>query len=95
MILGAAIAVTLELVVFLPVSILAALAFAKWTPQSRDHRAGAITGAGLPFLYLAWVNREPGDSTPWPWLIIGVGLMATGLVAHRRQRASEPSDRAA
>jgi hypothetical protein len=85
MIPGAAIVVTLELVVFLPLSMLAALAFAKWIPHSRDHWEGAITGAGLPFLYVAWINREPGDFSPWPWLIIGLALMIVGVVAHQRQ----------
>jgi len=35
--LGVVIGVTLELVVFLPVSALVALAVAKWLPQDRDH----------------------------------------------------------
>jgi hypothetical protein len=86
MLLGAAIATTLELVVFLPVSILATLAAARWLPRGRDEWEGVISGFGLPFLYVAYVNRGPGDESPWPWLVVGVGLVVAGVVVHRRAR---------
>lgn len=82
-VLGVVLAVTLELVVFLPLSVLAALALARWLPRSRDHWEGLLTGAGLPFLLVAYLNRDPGGSSPWPWLVIGVALVVAGVVLHQ------------
>jgi membrane protein implicated in regulation of membrane protease activity len=87
MVIGAAIAVTLELVVFLPLSVLMAIAAARWLPRSRSGWEGAISGLGLPLLCVAYVNRDPGDSSPWPWLVVGAGLLLAGVVIHRRARA--------
>jgi membrane protein implicated in regulation of membrane protease activity len=87
MVVGVAIGVTLELVVFLPLSVLAALAVARWLPRSRDGWEGAISGLGLPFLLVAYINHDPGDLSPWPWLVVGLGLLIAGVLLHRRARA--------
>jgi hypothetical protein len=84
MLLGAVIGVTLEFVVFLPVSILGSLAVARWLPRSRVGWEGVISGLGLPLLVVAYINRDPGDLSPWPWLVVGVGLLAAGLLIHHR-----------
>jgi membrane protein implicated in regulation of membrane protease activity len=86
-VVGAAIGATLELVLFLPVTILVALAVARWLPRSRDAWEGAISGLGLPFLLVAYLNRGPGDLSPWPWLVVGLGLLIAGVLLHRRSRA--------
>jgi hypothetical protein len=54
---------------------------------------GLVSGAGLPLLYVAWLNRDgPGEvcrrvangvectqqSSPWPWLGVGLALVAAG-----------------
>ena len=88
--LGVVIGVTLELVVFLPVSALVALAVARWLPQSRDHWEGVLTGIGLPFLYVAYINRGPGDFSPWPWLAIGIALTVAGVVLHQPRVRHRP-----
>ena len=87
MVLGVAIGVTLEFVVFLPVTVLVALAVARWVPRSRAQWEGIISGLGLPFLLVAYVNRGRGDSSPWSWLVVGLGLLVAGVLAHRRARA--------
>jgi hypothetical protein len=66
-------------------------------PSTRRGASGGLAGAGLPLLYVAWVNRSgPGNictytptSTscgqqydPWPWLIAGLVLITVGIVAH-------------
>ncbi len=57
---------------------------------------GIISGAGLPLLYVAYLNRGgPGNVcttfasgqsctqewSPWPWLAVGVVLVVTGVAA--------------
>lgn len=88
MVLGVAIGVTLEFVLFLPVTVLVALAVARWLPRSRDQWEGVISGLGLPFLLVAYINRDPGDWSPWPWLVVGLGLLIAGVLLHRRARAA-------
>jgi hypothetical protein len=62
---------------------------------------GFATGAGVPFLYVAYVNRQgPGTVChaigtgryrgsecgevldPWPWLVVGLVLIAVGVVGY-------------
>ena len=71
------------------------------TVGDRRHRSvfGLLTGAGLPLLWVAYVQRQGPGTTCWhtatsagcdqylnpvPWLIVGITLVLTGLVAHRR-----------
>lgn len=67
------------------------------TPADRS-LAGAVSGASLPLLYVAWLNRAgPGEVcrvevrftecserwSPWPWLVAGLVLLAAGVTAFR------------
>jgi hypothetical protein len=60
---------------------------------------GLLTGAGLPLLLVAYVQHQGAGTTCWhkassagcdqylnplPWLIVGITLVLTGLVAHTR-----------
>ena len=69
--------------------------------RRRQGVLGLLSGAGLPFLLVAYLNRSgPGwscsvdDSTtsctdqfsPWPWLMIGVALVGAGVVLAERSR---------
>jgi hypothetical protein len=63
--------------------------------------AGMISGAGLPVLYVAWLNRDgPGEVctrtatqvsctdewSPWPFVALGVVLLVGGVFAFLRNR---------
>lgn len=69
-------------------------------PQSRRSAFGLLTGGGMLLLYVAWVQRHGPGTTCWqtatgsgcdqhlnplPWLVLGLVLVAAGLVAHARQ----------
>jgi hypothetical protein len=60
---------------------------------------GFLTGAGLPLLWVAYVQRQGPGTTCWhtassagcdqhlnplPWLIVGITLVLTGLIAQTR-----------
>lgn len=94
----------------LPFAVGGLLALQKWG-GSRKSSVGLISGVGLPFLYIAYLNRDgPGtvctafgnggqqcteEWSPWPWLLIGVALVALGVALFvkeaRRHRAPLPS----
>jgi hypothetical protein len=58
---------------------------AGWYDRRREAVAGIATGAGLPLLFVAYLNRhEPFD--PWPWFAIGLCLVAAGLAWAARSR---------
>jgi len=98
---GVVFALGLDVVFLLPVAGLSGL-IVGLLPGSRRHIEGAITGAGLPFLYVAYLNRQgPGTAcysdgaggggcedllNPWPWLAIGVALVVGGIVLSERNR---------
>jgi hypothetical protein len=85
----------------LPIALVGLLALVKWG-GNRKSSAGLISGVGLPIIYIAYLNRGgPGDIctpygqggqqctqewSPWPWLIIGLGLVIFGVVVFLRQR---------
>jgi hypothetical protein len=63
--------------------------------------AGLLSGAGVPMLYVAWLNRDgpgevcSGDSraiscgdewSPWPFVGVAVVLLVAGAVVFTRQR---------
>ncbi len=77
----------------LPVAVLATLALTR-NPASLSWVRGLVAGLGLPLLYIAYINRNgPGDvcrstqtsntctseTSPWPWLAIGLVLIAAGF----------------
>jgi hypothetical protein len=62
---------------------------------------GLLTGAALPVLYVAWLNRDgPGEVctrtatslscedewSPWPFVAVSLVLMVAGLVVFARRR---------
>jgi hypothetical protein len=64
--------------------------------------AGMISGAGLPVLVVAWLNRGgPGEVcthtatsvsctdewSPWPFLVVAVALMIAGIVVFAVRRS--------
>jgi len=71
-------------------------------PGSRRHIEGVIVGAGLPFLYVAYLNRQgPGtvcysdghggggctdNFNPLPWLVIGLVLIVGGVMLYVRNQ---------
>ena len=86
-------------VLALPVALVALLAMLKWGSW-RKSSLGLISGVGLPLLYVAYLNRNgPGwvcrsygnggqtcedSGSPWPWLLIGAALVATGILLFER-----------
>ncbi len=73
------------------------------TVGDRNHRStfGLLTGAGLPLLWVAYVQRQgPGTIcwhtassagcdqylNPLPWLVVGITMVLAGLVGQTRQR---------
>ena len=86
-----------------PLTALPALLLGALVATVGDRRHGSasgfLTGAGLPLLWVAYVQRQGPGTTCWhtassagcdqhlnplPWLIVGVTLVLTGLIAHRR-----------
>lgn len=79
-----------------PLVIVAAVLLLRW-PRSRTAAMfGAVSGLGLVLLYVAYLNRGgPGDVcsttasgqscvtewSPWPWLVAGIALVASGVAA--------------
>jgi hypothetical protein len=76
-------------------------AFLLWALEFGWGLAGMLTGAGLPLLYVAWLNRDgPGEvctytatghscgdqSSPWPLMTLAVLLIAGGVVMFVQQR---------
>jgi hypothetical protein len=67
---------------------------------------GLLTGAGIVPLYVAWLNRAgPGEVcrplggggqdcmdewSPWPWLVVGVGLFVAGVLLYRSLTPRRP-----
>lgn len=80
---------------------IAALGMFLWSrPRIRRSAFGLLTGAGALLLYVAWVQRDGPGTTCWdtatgsgcdqhlnplPWLVIGIGLFVSGVVAQARR----------
>jgi hypothetical protein len=75
--------------------------FLLWALELGWGMAGIISGAGLPVLYVGWLNRGgPGQVctstatssectdawSPWPFVVVAVLLLVTGMVVFVRQR---------
>jgi len=78
-------AVGLDIVLVLPLAGVLAYGLARFR-GGRRHTEGILTGAGVPFLYVAYINRDGVDSSPWPWLAIGAALVVGGVLLHERNR---------
>jgi hypothetical protein len=86
-------------VLILPVVIVGTLLV---RPRAKGGTVGLLSGLGLPFLYVAFLNRDgPGtvcvalrgggqrcsdEFSPWPWLIIGFALVVVGVLIFRVRR---------
>jgi hypothetical protein len=72
-----------------------------WRVEFGWAMAGMISGAGIPLLYVAWLNRDgPGEVctrtatseacgdqwSPWPFVAVGLLLLVAGVVVFVRQR---------
>ena len=93
-------AMTIGIFVF-PFAIAGLLALRKWGGNQKSS-VGLISGAGLPVLYIAYLNRQgPGmvcgsygnggeqctqEYSPWPFLLVGAILVALGVVLFIRLR---------
>ncbi len=64
-----------------------------WLHGGSGQAEGMLTGAGLPFLYVAYINRGGTSFSPWPWLVIGAALVPLGIVLYRRSRHQRPGVR--
>jgi hypothetical protein len=93
-------------VFFLPIAAVGMLAGLRFGRAVASTAAlGAITGAGAPFLLVAYLQRKGPGTVCWgngtsggcdsyldprPWLAIGVVLVLGGVVAFIRARRSHP-----
>ncbi len=86
-----------------PLLLLPAVLLGAWMasrPAIRGSSAGLLTGAGMLFLFVAYVNRQgPGTLcwqhgtasgcdtylNPLPWLVIGVAMVLAGIVVQARR----------
>ncbi len=91
---------------FLPVAALAAFAGVRWGRESISRSSlGAVTGAGVPFLIVAYLQRKGPGTVCWqrgtasgcdeyldprPWLAIGLALVVAGIAAFLLARARRP-----
>lgn len=81
-----------------------------WARTRTTAASLAVTGAGLAPIWVGWLNRAgPGTLcetsaattscaelfSPWPWVLVGLALVATGLTlwATTRSRPAPPSPR--
>ncbi|MGZ4385121.1 MAG: hypothetical protein ACXVY3_11035 [Gaiellaceae bacterium] len=90
--------VSLGPLVIVPVVVVAGLMLTR--PAIRRSAYGLVSGAGVPLLYVAYVQRDGPGTTCWqrgavsgcdqhlnplPWLVVGIVLIVAGVVAHARQ----------
>jgi hypothetical protein len=88
-----------------PLTALPALLLGALLATLDDRRHGSafgfLTGAGLPLLWVAYLQRQGPGTTCWhtassagcdehlnplPWLIVGITLVLTGLIAQTHER---------
>lgn len=86
----------------LPFAIAGLFALRKWGGNQKSS-VGLISGAGLPVLYIAFLNRQgPGmvcgsykngggycteEWSPWPFIFVGAILVILGVVLFIRRRS--------
>ncbi len=86
---------------FLPVAGVLALVAARWGGGLSRSTLGLLSGAGIPFLVVAYIQRKGPGTVCWdtgtasgcdeyldprPWLAIGVALIVAGGAAFWRAR---------
>jgi hypothetical protein len=86
----------------LPIAVAATLLLVRH--HADGSAAGLLSGAGLPLLYIAYLNRDgPGtvcsstaggssctdEWSPWPWILVAVVLVAAGVLVFIRLRSSQ------
>ena len=82
---------------FLLLGALVLIGFLLGTVGPRADAVGVLSGVGVPALYVAWLNRHgPGtwctadgcgeQWSPWPFVVVGVVLLAAGVVVRLRMR---------
>jgi hypothetical protein len=88
-------------ILILPFAVLATVLVAR-RPAAAMGAPGLVSGLGLPFLFIAYLNRDgPGNVchgtgdggtscveewTPWPWLLAGGALLLLGVFMFRRRQ---------
>ena len=76
---------------------------ASYKRANRSSGVGLISGAGVPFLFIAYLNRNgPGDIcrqfgfggqqctqeySPWPFMLVGTMLILLGMAMFKRIRS--------
>ena len=91
-------------VLILPVVIVGTLLV---RPRAKGGTPGLLSGLGLPPLYVAFLNRDgpgtvcaslPGGGqrcadewSPWPWLVVGIALVVSGVLVFRSRRKRPPA----
>jgi hypothetical protein len=92
--------VSLGLLLLIPTALLGVLLW-RCRPVARRSAFGLLTGAGVFLVFIAWLQRDgPGTTcrhippagvqcdqhlNPLPWLLIGILLVAAGVIAHARR----------
>ncbi len=91
-------------ILILPVAVAATVFLGRHRP-ARAGLWGLVSGAGLPLMYVAYLNRDgpgtvcsaiPGGESctdewsPWPWLAIGLALLLAGVILFARRRRPLP-----
>ena len=91
-------------IIVLPFALVGLFALLRWG-GNRKSSAGLISGIGFPLIYIAFLNRGgPGDIcrpygqggqqctqewSPWPWLVVGLGLVILGVMLFLRVRRKD------
>ena len=90
--------VSLGVLVLAPVAIVGALMASR--PTIRRSAFGLLSGGGVLLLYVAWLQRAGPGTTCWhtatasgcdqhlnplPWLLVGIAMFISGIVAHARR----------
>jgi hypothetical protein len=86
-------------------AILAAAILLRHREGRRRSAFGLLSGVGVILLIVAWVQRSGPGTTCWhtatssgcehhlnpiPWLIVGLGLLVAGVLAHRARERNKP-----
>jgi hypothetical protein len=84
--------VSLGVLVIGPVVV--AMAVMRSRPAIRSSAFGFVTGVGLLFVVVAWIQRGGDGVNPLPWLAAGLALTTVGFVGDARARRAGTRDAA-